>query len=95
MSAASDRQGPGGLLLTVAGIGLSATGVAHFVAPSLFVGITEPVFGDRTAQAIKINGAAETLIGAAIAVPKTRRLGFVAGGAYVAYLGANAAKARR
>ncbi|QRY62372.1 hypothetical protein JVX90_18680 [Gordonia sp. PDNC005] len=81
-------------LITIGGIGLAATGVAHFVAPSLFHGITAPAFPDDTAKAIQVNGTAETLIGVAIAVPMTRKAGFVGLGLYGAYLAANAAKAR-
>lgn len=65
-----------------------------FQAPGLFHGITAAAFPDDTAKAIQVNGAAETLIGTAIAIPKTRKAGFVALGLYGAYLAANAVKAR-
>jgi len=81
-------------LVTIGGIGLAATGVAHFVAPGLFHGITAAAFPDDTAKAIQVNGAAETLIGTAIAIPKTRKAGFVGLGLYGAYLAANAVRAR-
>lgn len=79
-------------LVTIAGAGLAATGVAHFVAPDLFRGITEPAFPNDVEKAIQINGTIETLVGAAIAIPRTRKAGVVGLGVYGAYLAANMAK---
>ena len=81
-------------LATVAGAGLAATGVAHFVVPAAFRGITAPAFPNNTEQALKVNGALETAIGAAIAVPKTRKIGLAGLGLYGAYLAVNLVKAR-
>ncbi|GAA4671260.1 hypothetical protein [Gordonia humi] len=80
-------------LVTLAGAGLAAAGVVHFVAPELFRGITAPVFPENTDQAITINGGLETAIGAAIAFPRTRRAGLAGLGLYGAYLAANMVKA--
>lgn len=80
-------------LLTISGLGLAATGVAHFVAPQLFEPITAPVFPDDTSEWIKRNGASETVIGFAIAAPATRKLGFLGLAIYGAFLGSRAAKA--
>ena len=82
-------------IATIGGIGLAATGVAHFVAPQLFHGITAPAFPDDVDTAIKVNGTLETVIGAAIAVPKTRTIGLAGLGLYGAYLAANMVKAQR
>ena len=79
---------------TIAGAGLAATGVAHFIVPNAFRGITEPAFGDKTDQALKINGGLETAIGTLIAVPATRRIGLAGLGAYGAYLAVNLVKNR-
>ncbi|MGO3325079.1 hypothetical protein [Gordonia sp. (in: high G+C Gram-positive bacteria)] len=81
-------------LVTLAGAGLAATGVAHFAVPDAFRGITEAAFPDDTETALKINGGLETAIGAAIAVPQTRKIGFVGLGLYGAYLAVNFVNAR-
>lgn len=81
-------------LVTLAGAGFAATGVAHFVVPDVFRSITEAAFPDDTDQAIRINGALETAIGTAIALPKTRRIGLAGLGLYGAYLAVNIVKAQ-
>lgn len=82
-------------LTSLAGLGLAATGAAHFVAPQLFEPITKPVFPEDTSTWIKRNGASELAIGLAIAVPATRKLGLVGLAAYGAHLGARAAAAAK
>lgn len=79
---------------TIGGAGLAVTGASHFVVPELFRGITEPAFPDDPEQAMRINGAIETLVGAAIAVPRTRKIGVIGLGVYGAYLAANLALAQ-
>ena len=81
-------------LPTLAGVGLAATGIAHFVAPQAFLGITRGPFPADTDTWVLRNGACETVVGAAIAVPRTRTLGYVGLAAYVGWLGLNAAKHR-
>ncbi|PXW35460.1 hypothetical protein [Nocardia sp. 348MFTsu5.1] len=73
-----------GVLLTVAGLGLAATGIAHFVSPKLFEPITKPAFPENTTRWTYTNGASETLIGLAIANKRTRRFGYIG---LVGYLG--------
>lgn len=80
-------------LTSIAGLGLAATGVAHFVAPQLFMGITKPVFPENTSTWVKRNGASELAIGLAIAVPVTRKLGLAGLTAYGAHLGRRAVAA--
>jgi uncharacterized membrane protein len=79
---------------TLAGLGLAATGVAHFVVPDAFLGITRAPFPHDTAAWVPRNGACETVVGAAIAYPPTRRAGLVGLAGYVGWLGFNVAKHR-
>lgn len=81
-------------LTTAAGLGLAATGVAHFVAPDAFLGITRGPFPDDTGTWVLRDGACETAIGVAIAVPATRKIGYAGLAAYVGWLGFNVAKHR-
>jgi uncharacterized membrane protein len=81
--------------LSIIGLGLAATGVAHFIAPNLFEPITKPVFPNDTSTWIMRNGATETALGAAIALPATRKLGLAGLGAYGAWLGSRAAMTAR
>ena len=71
---------------TIAGIGLAATGAAHFVVPDAFRPITEPAFPKDTRTWTYRNGASELVIGTAIAVPATRKVGLVALAGYVGFL---------
>ena len=77
---------------TLAGLGIAATGAAHFVAPELFRDLTKMAFPNDTEEWIKRNGATELALGLAVALPATRKLGFAGLGAYGAWLGFNGAK---
>ena len=79
---------------TLAGLALAGTGVAHFVRPELFEGITKSAFPRDTARHIKTNGGLETAIGVGLLVPKTRRLAVLGSLGYVAYLAGNAIRNR-
>ncbi|EGD56407.1 hypothetical protein [Gordonia neofelifaecis] len=81
-------------LATVGGAVLAATGVAHFVVPGPFRALTATAFPDNVDQAMQVNGAIETAVGTAIAIPRTRKVGVVGLGLYGAYLATNAVKAR-
>lgn len=74
------------------GLGLAATGIAHFIAPDLFKDMTKVAFPNNTDQAIQQNGAIETAVGLAIAGSKTRKLGFLGLLAYGGWLGFNASQ---
>lgn len=74
------------------GLGLAATGIAHFIAPDLFKDVTKVAFPNNTDQAIQQNGAIETTLGLAIAGSKTRKLGFLGLLAYGGWLGFNASQ---
>ncbi|WP_072804316.1 hypothetical protein [Rhodococcoides yunnanense] len=88
----SKSKKSGGILPKVFGIGLAATGAAHFVVPEAFEGITKRPFPQDTKTWITRNGATELVVGAAIAHPKTRKFGLVSLGAYVGWLGYNIAR---
>jgi len=81
-------------LPAIAGLALAGTGVAHFVSPQLFDGITKPVFPRDTARHIQTNGAIETALGLGLLVPKARRLAVLGSLGYVAYLAGNAIRNR-
>lgn len=88
----SKSKSSGGLVPKVLGIGLAATGAAHFVVPEAFEGITKLPFPKDTRAWISRNGATELAVGVAIANPKTRKFGLVGLGVYVAWLGVNIAR---
>lgn len=78
----------------IGGLTIALSGVAHFIVPGLFRWITKLIFVDAD-RAVRINGASETAIGVAIAVPKTRIVGFVGLGLYSAHLGLSTLKAAK
>lgn len=78
----------------LAGAVLAATGVAHFVKPALFEGITSPAFPKDTARHITTNGAIETALGVGLVVPQTRKLAVVGALGYVGYLAVNVIRNR-
>lgn len=73
------------------GITLAILGVAHFIVPERFRGLTSVAFSENIDDAITQNGAIETAVGTAIAFSKTRKVGFLGLGAYLTWLGYNAA----
>lgn len=74
---------------TVAGLALTGTGLAHFVAPQLFEGLTESAFPDNTRQYVYINGGIETAVGLGLAARHTRKLGAIGLVGYLIYLVGN------
>lgn len=74
------------------GIGTAAIGVAHFIAPDQFRGLTRVAFPENTDQAIKQNGAIETALGLSFISTRTRKLGLIGLLAYGGWLGFNAAQ---
>lgn len=81
-------------ILTVVGVGMAGTGLAHFVKPDAFESVTATAFPENTGQHIYIDGAAETVLGLALALPKTRKLALIGLLGYGGYLGANVLKNR-
>lgn len=80
--------------VTLIGLGLAGTGVAHFVKPQLFASITKPAFPNDTEKHIYTNGGIETAIGLGLLLPKTRKLAAVGSLGYLAYLAGNAVRNR-
>lgn len=77
---------------TVVGLGLAGMGLAHFVKPDAFESLTATAFPENTEQHLKIDGAAETALGLALVVPKTRKLAIWGLIGYGGYLAANVLK---
>jgi uncharacterized membrane protein len=74
---------------TVAGLALAGTGLAHFVAPQLFQGLTESAFPDNTRQHVYIDGGIETALGLGLAAQHTRKLAVIGLVGYLIYLVGN------
>jgi uncharacterized membrane protein len=81
-------------IVGLVGLGMAGIGLAHFVKPDAFESVTATAFPTNTQQYIYIDGAAETLLGLALAVPKTRRLAVIGLLGYGGYLTANVLKNR-
>ena len=79
-------------LPVLAGLLLAGTGVAHFVRPQVFEGITKTAFPRDTDRHLKTNGGIETAMGVGLLVPKTRRLATLGTLGYVGYLAVNAVR---
>lgn len=79
---------------TLAGLSLTGAGIAHFVRPELFEGITSGAFPNDVSRHIQINGSIETAIGVGLLVPQTRKLAVLGSVGYLAYLGANVLRNR-
>lgn len=81
----------------VPGIGaaLAAAGLAHFAKPEAFEAITKTAFPNNTRRYTYVNGGIETALGVALVVPKTRKFAYAGAVGYLAYLIANAVRARR
>ncbi|GAB08473.1 hypothetical protein GOARA_012_00230 [Gordonia araii NBRC 100433] len=75
------------LFFQVAGGVIAVSGLAHFAVPRLFHWLTRWLFGDETEKQVRINGAAETAVGLAIANRHTRVAGLAGLAAYCVYLG--------
>lgn len=81
-------------LVGLAGLGMAGIGLAHFVKPDAFESITAQAFPENTQQHLYLDGAAETVLGLALAMPKTRKLAVVGLLGYGGYLAANTLKNR-
>jgi uncharacterized membrane protein len=78
----------------IAGLAMSGTGLAHLVKPDAFEQVTAVAFPQNTQQHTYIDGAAETVLGLALVLPKTRRLAVIGLLGYGGYLVANVLKNR-
>jgi len=81
-------------LVGLAGLGMAGIGLAHFAKPDAFESITAQAFPENTQQHLYMDGAAETVLGLALAMPKTRKLAVVGLLGYGGYLAANVLKNR-
>lgn len=81
-------------LVGLAGLGMAGIGLAHFVKPDAFESITAQAFPENTQQHLYMIGATETVLGLALAMPKTRKLAVVGWLGYGGYLAANVLKTR-
>jgi uncharacterized membrane protein len=69
---------------------LTVAGIAHFVAPKLFDDIVPRSLPGSQRNWTYLSGAVELAVGAAVAVPRTRRLGgLLAAGLFIAVFPAN------
>ncbi|MHA7666162.1 hypothetical protein [Mycolicibacterium sp. HS_4_1] len=89
--AAGNTAGKKGLLV---GLGLALTGLAHFVKPDLFKGITATAFPEDIDKHLKVNGSIETALGVGLIVPQTRKVATIGVVGYILYLAANVARNR-
>jgi uncharacterized membrane protein len=79
----------------LAGLGIAAVGLAHFVKPDAFESATAMAFPENTEDHIYIDGAAETLLGLGLVLPRTRKLAVLGLLGYGGYLAANMLKNQR
>ena len=78
----------------VAGLVLAGAGLAHFVAPQLFEGLTKPAFPNDTRQHVYIDGGIETAVGLGLAARPTRKLAVIGLVGYLVYLAGNVIRNR-
>lgn len=81
--------------LPVIGAALAATGLAHFAKPQLFEAITAPAFPTNTRRHIYTNGTIETVLGAGLVAPQTRKFALAGVAGYLGYLILSAVRSRR
>ncbi len=79
---------------TIGGLALAGTGLAHFVVPQLFEGMTKAAFPADTRQHVYIDGGIETAVGLGLAAQQTRKLAILALIGYLLYLTGNAVRNR-
>lgn len=80
---------------TLAGLALAVIGLSHFVKPEVYEPLTAKAFPTDTRQYVYIDGAVETVLGLALSLPRTRKLGIVGLLGYGLYLGAAGARNAR
>ncbi len=78
----------GKLGLLIAGIG-----AAHFAAPEAFVDMTKMAYPTDTDKWVLRDGASEVVIGTAMMLPLTRKLGVLGLLGYTGWIGYNVAQA--
>lgn len=81
--------------IPVIGAALAATGLAHFAKPQLFEAITAPAFPTNTRRHVYTNGTIETVLGAGLVAPQTRKFALAGVVGYLGYLILSAVRSRR
>ena len=81
-------------IVSIAGLAIAGAGLAHFIKPDAFEGATAVAFPETTRPHLYMDGAAETVLGLALAVRKTRKLALIGLLGYGGYLAANVLKNR-
>lgn len=81
--------------LPAIGAALAATGLAHFAKPELFEAITAPAFPTNTRRHVYTNGTIETVLGAGLVAPQTRKFALAGVAGYLGYLILSAVRSRR
>ena len=81
-------------IVGIAGLAIAGAGLAHFVKPDAFEGVTAAAFPENTQQHVYMDGAAETVLGLGLALRKTRKLALIGLLGYGGYLAANVLKNR-
>jgi uncharacterized membrane protein len=89
-----DNDSGGSRFAALAGLGVAGLGVAHFVRPELFHGLTQQAFPRETRKHLYIDGGIETAIGLGLASRKTRRLALIGLLGYGVYLAGNVVRNR-
>lgn len=79
---------------TIGGPALAGTGLAHFVVPQLFEGMTKAAFPTDTRQHVFIDGGIETAVGLGLAARQTRKLAIIGLLGYLLYLTGNVLRNR-
>ena len=69
----------------VAGLALSASGIAHLLYPPAFESVNRMAFKDHIRAHVLINGGIEAGLGSALLNSRTRRAAVVATVAYLTY----------
>ena len=90
---AGEKSG-GSPVAKIVGVALAGAGVAHFVRPELFDGVTGQAFPRDTRTHVYIDGGIETAIGLGLTTRKTRRLAIIGLIGYGAYLAGNVVRNR-
>lgn len=91
---ATKKSGGSRVAATIAGVAVAGTGVAHFVSPQLFDGLTAQAFPRDTRRHLYIDGAIETAVGLGLTTRKTRPLAIIGLIGYGAYLAGNVVRNR-
>jgi uncharacterized membrane protein len=84
----------GSSVAKIVGVAVAGAGVAHFVKPQLFDGITGQAFPRDTRRHVYIDGGIETAIGLGLTARKTRPLAIIGLIGYGAYLAGNVVRNR-